>query len=75
MNMGVNVLKPLLASEGNKSVGKACLGTVLGDLHDIGKNLVKMMLESKGIEVIDLGVDVPPEKFIQTAIDEHRGSR
>lgn len=71
MNMGVNVLKPLLASEGNKSVGKACLGTVLGDLHDIGKNLVKMMLESKGIEVIDLGVDVPPEKFIQTAIDEH----
>ena len=71
MNMGVNVLKPLLASEGNKSVGKACLGTVLGDLHDIGKNLVKMMLESKGIEVIDLGVDVPPEKFIQTAINEH----
>lgn len=71
MNMGVSVLKPLLASEGNKSVGKACLGTVLGDLHDIGKNLVKMMLESKGIEVIDLGVDVPPEKFIQAAIDEH----
>lgn len=71
MNMGVNVLKPLLASEGNKSVGKACLGTVQGDLHDIGKNLVKMMLESKGIEVIDLGVDVSPEKFIQTAIDEH----
>lgn len=71
MNMGVNVLKPLLATEGNQAVGKACLGTVLGDLHDIGKNLVKMMLESKGIEVIDLGVDVPPEKFIQTAIDEH----
>lgn len=71
MNMGVNVLKPLLAAEGNQAVGKACLGTVLGDLHDIGKNLVKMMLESKGIEVIDLGVDVPPEKFVQTAIDEH----
>lgn len=71
MNMGVNVLKPLLATEGNQAVGKACLGTVLGDLHDIGNNLVKMMLESKGIEVIDLGVDVPPEKFIQTAIDEH----
>ena len=71
MNMGVNVLKPLLAAEGSQSVGKACLGTVLGDLHDIGKNLVKMMLESKGIEVIDLGVDVPPEKFVQTAIDEH----
>lgn len=71
MNMGVSVLKPLLASEGSKSVGKACLGTVLGDLHDIGKNLVKMMLESKGIEVIDLGVDVPPEKFIQAAMEEH----
>ena len=71
MNMGVSVLKPLLAAEGNQAVGRACLGTVLGDLHDIGKNLVKMLLESKGIEVIDLGVDVSPEKFVQTAIDEH----
>ena len=71
MNMGVTVLKPLLASEGNKAVGKACLGTVLGDLHDIGKNLVKMMLESKGIEVIDLGVDVSPERFVEAAINEH----
>ena len=49
--------------------GKACLGTVKGDLHDIGKNLVRMMLEGKGIEVIDLGVDVPPDQFVQAAID------
>ena len=71
MNKGVELLKPLLAQSGAKSAGKACLGTVQGDLHDIGKNLVKMMLESKGIEVIDLGVDVSPEAFVQTAIDEH----
>lgn len=71
MNKGVELLKPLLAQSGAKAAGKACIGTVQGDLHDIGKNLVKMMLESKGIEVIDLGVDVPPEVFIQTAIDEN----
>ena len=53
-----------------KATGKVCIGTVQGDLHDIGKNLVKLMLESKNIEVIDLGVDVPPEKFVQTVIDE-----
>lgn len=70
MNMGAQVLKPVLAEAGVESVGRACIGTVKGDLHDIGKNLVKMMLEGKGIEVIDLGVDVPGEKFIQTAIDE-----
>jgi len=51
--------------------GKVCLGTVKGDLHDIGKNLVKMMLESKGLEVVDLGTDVAPESFINTAIDEN----
>jgi methylmalonyl-CoA mutase cobalamin-binding domain/chain len=50
--------------------GKVCIGTVQGDLHDIGKNLVKMMLEGKGLEVIDLGTDVSPETFVQTAIDE-----
>lgn len=71
MNKGVELLKPLLAQSGAKSAGKAILGTVQGDLHDIGKNLVKMMLESKGIEVIDLGVDVPPENFIKAAADEH----
>lgn len=71
MNMGAQVLKPYLEEAGVKAVGKVVLGTVQGDLHDIGKNLVKMMLEGKGLEVIDLGVDVPPEKFIQTAIDEN----
>jgi len=69
MNAGMEVLKPALASGDVKAVGKAILGTVKGDLHDIGKNLVKIMLEGKGIEVIDLGTDVPPEKFIQAAID------
>lgn len=70
MNKGTQVIKPYLASEGVKANGRACIGTVEGDLHDIGKNLVKMMLEGKGIEVIDLGTDVPAEKFVQTAIDE-----
>ena len=71
MNQGVGVLKPLLSAAGVEPVGKACIGTVQGDLHDIGKNLVKLMLEGKGIEVIDLGTDVSPEKFVQTAIEEN----
>lgn len=71
MNMGAQILKPHLAANGVANVGKVCLGTVHGDLHDIGKNLVKMMMEGKGIEVIDLGTDVPAEKFVQTAIDEN----
>ena len=71
MNMGASLLKPLLAAEGVKATGKVCIGTVKGDLHDIGKNLVKMMLEGKGLEVIDLGTDVAPETFINTARDEH----
>jgi len=70
MNMGAALLKPLLASEGVKAAGKVCIGTVKGDLHDIGKNLVKMMLEGKGLEVIDLGTDVPPEAFIATAKEQ-----
>jgi methylmalonyl-CoA mutase cobalamin-binding domain/chain len=53
------------------ATGRVCIGTVQGDLHDIGKNLVKMMMEGKGLEVIDLGVDVPPEKFIETAIEQN----
>lgn len=69
MNAGMEVLKPALASGDVKAIGKAILGTVKGDLHDIGKNLVKIMLEGKGIEFIDLGTDVAPEKFIQAAID------
>ncbi|NLB36764.1 MAG: cobalamin-binding protein [Clostridiales bacterium] len=69
MNFGMEVLKPVLVAAGVKSAGKACIGTVKGDLHDIGKNLVKMMLEGKGIEVIDLGTDVDAQTFIKTAIE------
>ena len=64
MNMGTTLLKPLLAQSGVKATGKVCIGTVKGDLHDIGKNLVRMMMEGKGLEVVDLGVDVSPEQFI-----------
>lgn len=71
MNAGTEILKPLLASSGVKSAGKVVLGTVAGDLHDIGKNLVRMMMEGKGLEVIDVGVDVPAAKFIETAIAEN----
>lgn len=71
MSQSLAILKPLLSEENKAPLGKACIGTVSGDLHDIGKNLVKLMLEGKGIEVIDLGVDVSPEKFIETAINEN----
>ena len=64
MKKGVEVLKPLLASGEAGAKGKVIIGTVAGDLHDIGKNLVAMMIESTGFEVIDLGVDVPVEKFL-----------
>ena len=70
MNGGTEILKPYLAESGAKPIGKALIGTVKGDLHDIGKNLVRMMFEGKGIEVIDLGVDVTPQKFID-AYREH----
>ena len=70
MSQGTAVLKPLLVGENIKPAGKACIGTIKGDLHDIGKNLVKMMMESKGLEVIDLGVDVSPELFVQTAKEQ-----
>ncbi|GHV29411.1 corrinoid methyltransferase [Synergistales bacterium] len=66
LNAGTAILKPLLIQAGVKSHGKAAIGTVKGDLHDIGKNLVKLMFEGKGIEVFDLGADVAPEKFIET---------
>ena len=64
MNQGAQLLKPLLLEEGVQASGKVCIGTVQGDLHDIGKNLVKMMLEGKGLEVIDLGTDVAPPIFV-----------
>ncbi|MDR1133775.1 MAG: corrinoid protein, partial [Synergistaceae bacterium] len=67
MNKGAEVLKPRLAAEGIKAKGKAVIGTVKGDLHDIGKNLVKMMMEGRGIEMIDLGVDVPASRFVEAA--------
>ena len=70
MNAGIALLKPLLATEGVEAKGKVCIGTVQGDLHDIGKNLVKMMMEGKGLEVIDLGTDVSPEAFVN-AVKEH----
>lgn len=67
MNKGVEVLKPALVAQGVESRGTVVLGTVKGDLHDIGKNLVKLMMEGKGLTVIDLGVDVPPERFLDAA--------
>ena len=70
MNMGAQVLKPHLIANGVVASGKVCIGTVQGDLHDIGKNIVKMMMEGKGLEVIDLGTDVAPETFVNTAIEQ-----
>ncbi len=69
MNMGMEALKPYLMQENAKPAGKVVIGTVKGDLHDIGKNLVKLMLESKGFEVIDAGVDVSAEQFVEKAIE------
>jgi 5-methyltetrahydrofolate--homocysteine methyltransferase len=71
MKAGTEILRPQLAADGVKATGKVVLGTVKGDLHDIGKNLVGMMMESGGLEVVDLGVDVTPEKFAE-AVREHK---
>jgi len=71
MQGGLAILKPHLAAGGSVSTGKAVVGTVKGDLHDIGKNLVAMMLEGAGFEVIDLGTDVTPDKFVK-AVMEHK---
>ena len=70
MKKGVETLKPYLASGAAGALGKVVIGTVAGDLHDIGKNLVAMMIESAGFEVIDLGVDVPVEKFVEAANED-----
>jgi len=69
MQQGLDVIRPMLVDKGVASSGKVVVGTVKGDLHDIGKNLVVMMLEGAGFEVIDLGADVPPERFVQ-AVEE-----
>jgi len=69
MKGALEILRPLLAETGAKPVGKVVIGTVKGDLHDIGKNLVRMMLEGKGFEVLDLGMDVSPETFVKTVDD------
>ncbi len=67
MNAGTELLKPFLAESGVKAAGTVVLGTVKGDLHDIGKNLIRMMMEGKGLEVVDLGVDVPAQTFVEKA--------
>ena len=67
MNKGITVLRPLLVAAGVEEKGTVILGTVKGDLHDIGKNLVRMMMEGKGLKVVDLGVDVPASAFIDAA--------
>jgi len=69
MNQAMEVLEPSLKKAGVKAVGKVAIGTVKGDLHDIGKNLVAMMLKGAGFQVVDLGIDVTPEKFVQAAKD------
>jgi 5-methyltetrahydrofolate--homocysteine methyltransferase len=66
MKSALELIRPLLTARGDKPIGRVVIGTVKGDLHDIGKNLVASMLEGGGFEVIDLGVNVPPEKFIAT---------
>lgn len=69
MQTGMTLLKPHLQKSDQKSVGRVLMGTVKGDLHDIGKNLVSLMLEGAGYEIIDLGVDVPAEEFVKKAIE------
>ena len=73
MQSGMELLKPLLTLAEQSGLGKVVIGTVKGDLHDIGKNLVGIMLKGAGFEVIDLGKDVSPEKFVETAINEKAG--
>ncbi|HHX01305.1 MAG TPA: cobalamin-binding protein [Firmicutes bacterium] len=71
MNAGMEALKPKLVEAGIKPIGKVVIGTVKGDLHDIGKNMVRMMMEGAGFEVVDLGIDVAAERFVE-AVQEHQ---
>jgi len=70
MKAGMEPLRPLLLEQGVEPKGTVIIGTVRGDLHDIGKNLVSMMLEGAGFKIVDLGIDVPPEKFVEAAKSE-----
>ena len=70
MHAGMEIIRPLLIRDGAATIGKIVLGTVQGDLHDIGKNLVSILLKGAGFEVIDLGKDVSPERFVETAQEE-----
>jgi len=70
MQAGMKVLEPILVKAGIKPVATIAMGTVRGDLHDIGKNLVSMMMRGNGFKVVDLGIDVTPEKFVEAAKDE-----
>ena len=71
MKQGVEILRPLFSQEGRQAKGRIILGTVKGDIHDIGKNLVAIMMSGSGLEVIDLGIDIPVEKFL-SAVEEHK---
>ncbi len=71
MNAGIELLRPQLAAAGEKQKGTVVLGSVKGDLHDIGKNLVKMMMEGRGLKVIDLGADVSAQRFIDAALENN----
>jgi len=71
MNTGLDILRPMLIAKGVSAKGKVVIGTVKGDIHDVGKNIVAMVLEGAGYEVIDLGIDVPPEKFVD-AVRHHQ---
>ena len=73
MKAALEILKPLLAGQASTTLGRIVIGTVKGDLHDIGKNLVKIMMEGSGIEVFDLGVDTSAEQFVSTAVENHCG--
>lgn len=70
INESMEILKPMLLPPGGRPIGRGCIGTVRGDLHDVGKNIVRLMLESRGIEIVDLGVDVPPESFVRAVVED-----
>ena len=70
INESMEILKPMLLPPGSRPIGRGCIGTVRGDLHDVGKNIVKLMLESRGIEIVDLGVDVPAQDFVRAVREE-----